>query len=162
LAIATAIVAYLQLVVGAQLRHMPVTGDPKVFQIAVYLHLLLAGMLLLHVAWLARAAGGCGEKWIARPALVLIPLVLLQLALGAATWLAKYSAPAWLTGMVGELNYSISAASPTQSAIVTAHVATGSLIVAVAVTIAVRIARTAQWPKAATLRHTITAMEGAP
>lgn len=150
LAGATALIAYLQLAVGAQLRHVPVTAPANVFQAAVHLHLLLAAVVLLHAAWLAIAARRIGrDGWTARPPVWLLGLVVLQLCLGAATWLVKYGAPLWVRRLFGEWDLAVPAASAWQSLIVTGHVATGSLIVAFATVACLRLARAGRGATAA-------------
>ena len=142
LAAATALVAYLQLVVGAQLRHVPVTAEATVFQAAVHLHLLLAAVVLLHVGWLAIASRRvAGDRWLAGPPLWMLGLLVLQICLGAATWLVKYGPPTWVWRLAGEWDFSVPAGSPLQSLIVTGHVATGALIVGVAALTCLRHAR---------------------
>jgi cytochrome c oxidase assembly protein subunit 15 len=59
LAVVTAILFYLQLVFGALLRHMPIESQPATFALAVRFHLLLSGVLVLHVAVLAWLVGRC-------------------------------------------------------------------------------------------------------
>ena len=49
LAVATCVLVYLQLVLGAVLRHVPVDSQPAAFMHAVRFHLFLAGVLVLHV-----------------------------------------------------------------------------------------------------------------
>jgi cytochrome c oxidase assembly protein subunit 15 len=142
LAAATALVAYLQLVVGAQLRHVPVTAEPDVFRSAVHLHLTLAAVVLVHVGWLAIATcRGERDTWLTRPVLGLLGLVVLQLCLGAATWLVKFGPPLWLREAAGEWDYVVPAASRLQAIIVTGHVATGSLVVALAAVACLRHGR---------------------
>jgi cytochrome c oxidase assembly protein subunit 15 len=142
LAAATALVAYLQLAVGAQLRHVPATAQPDVFRAAVYLHLLLAAVVLLHAAWLAAAARRLKQdRWLSRPPQWLFGLVVLQICLGATTWLFKFGMPWWARQQFGEWDFAVPAASRLQSLIVTGHVATGSLIVAVAVIACLRMGR---------------------
>jgi cytochrome c oxidase assembly protein subunit 15 len=142
LAAATALVAYLQLAVGAQLRHVPATAQPETFQAAVHLHLLLAAVVLLHAAWLAVAARRLRQDaWLSRPPLWLFGLVVLQIFLGATTWLFKFGMPTWARQQLGEWDFAVPAASRLQSLIVTGHVATGSLIVAVAVVACLRLGR---------------------
>src|SRR5690606_503056 len=79
-----------------------------------------------------------------KPALSLGVLVLVQLALGVATWVSKYGWP----GALGEQTWAARAATVaggmTSSMIVTAHVAVGSLILVIAVTLAVRACRLLQ------------------
>jgi len=48
----TAVLAYLQIVTGAVLRHVPVDAQPGAFLLAVKFHLFLAGVLTLHIALL--------------------------------------------------------------------------------------------------------------
>jgi cytochrome c oxidase assembly protein subunit 15 len=148
LAAVTAFVAYLQLVVGAQLRHLPATAEPDVFRSAVHIHLALAAVVLLHAGWLALALGRMRlDNWLIRPAQWLVGLVVLQLCLGASTWFVKYGSPPWVRQAIGEWDFAVPAASRLQSVIVTAHVATGSLIVAVATVACLRIARFERhWP----------------
>ncbi len=50
LATVTAVLAYLQIVLGAVLRHVPVDSQPAAFILAVRFHLFLAAVLTLHVA----------------------------------------------------------------------------------------------------------------
>ena len=52
LATVTAVLAYLQIVLGAVLRHVPVDSQPGAFLLAVKFHLFLAGILTLHIALL--------------------------------------------------------------------------------------------------------------
>jgi cytochrome c oxidase assembly protein subunit 15 len=146
LAGATALVAYLQLAVGAQLRHMPATAEPGAFRTAVLLHLLLAAVVLLHAVWLVFASRKwkC-QRWLSRPGQWLLALVAVQVGLGATTWLFKYGPPSWLRQTLGEWDFVVPAASPLQSLVVTGHVATGSLIVAVALLWALRLGRATYW-----------------
>jgi cytochrome c oxidase assembly protein subunit 15 len=142
LAAATGLIAYLQLAVGAQLRHMPATAEPGAFRAAVHLHLFLAGAVLLHAAWLAAASRRFkGDRQLAAPARLLFALVVLQVCFGAATWIVKFSMPRWASQALGEWDFAVLAASRLQSLIVTAHVATGSLIVGVAVLATLRFGR---------------------
>ena len=152
LAAATAAVAYLQLVVGAQLRHVPATAEPGVFRSAVHLHLLLAGIVLLHAVWLVVASRRLGANcWLRRPIWVLAAMVLLQICLGATTWLVKYGMPLWARQLAGEWDFAIPATSRLQSLVVTGHVATGSLIVAVATVACLRMGRSARYTPSARL-----------
>ena len=79
LATVTAVLAYLQIVLGAVLRHVPVDAQPAAFLLAVKFHLFLAAVLTLHIV-LARWIGAepCSARAAARP-------------LGAACWLYSLS-----------------------------------------------------------------------
>lgn len=134
--------AYLQLVVGAALRHSPrMTGASaaSVFQMAVYFHLVLAAVIAAYgllLAWkcfhtrLQRAGG-----------LAVVALVATQICLGLGSWLVKYGMPRWATALLGEMTFVNRADDLVQASIVTSHVAVGSLILAVSLVIALRMAR---------------------
>ena len=146
LAIATALVAYLQLVLGACLRHRPEGTTIDEFRMFGIAHLIVAGVLALHIALVtARVARGFrGERLLLRPALALCGLLLVQLGLGAATWVTHYGFPSWLSGYSWAAGYTVVAKSPLQIHLTTGHVAGGSLIFATAVILAVRSLRLLQ------------------
>ncbi len=142
LAIICACLAYAQLVVGAVVRHSPHMtgqGSAALFQIAVYFHLLLALLIVGHVLLLAwrclrsrsQTAGGLG----------LLALVAVQILLGISTWLVKYGLPLWATQWFGAMTFVNREADALQAAIITSHVAVGSLILVLAVAIALRLGR---------------------
>ena len=81
------LVAYLQLVLGSQLRHIRPGLDMATFRTAVWLHLFMAGVLAIHVLLLAGRADWSlpAENWIRLPALGLVLLLAAQLVLGAGT-----------------------------------------------------------------------------
>jgi heme a synthase len=134
--------SYLQLVLGAQVRHISVMATPGDFRLAVVFHIVMAAMLLLNVAALL---GVCVRRrpisYVRGPILVFSTLMLLQMVLGPATWVIKFGWP-----MLGE-SYAISAQylvineSFLQAIITTGHVAMGSLILATAAAAAVRCLR---------------------
>jgi cytochrome c oxidase assembly protein subunit 15 len=142
LAILTAVLAYLQLVVGAVVRHSPLMlteAAPRIFQIAVYFHLLLAAAVTFHVLLLAHK---CFWGRVCRtPAVSLALLIGLQLLLGVSTWMMKYGFPQWAARFVGETGHFNQAEGAASAVIVTAHGAVGSLIVALAVVVALRVGR---------------------
>jgi cytochrome c oxidase assembly protein subunit 15 len=142
LAILTAVLAYLQLCVGAVVRHSPLLlteAAPRIFQIAVYFHLLLAAAVTFHVLLLAHK---CFWGRVCRtPAVSLALLIGLQLLLGVSTWMMKYGFPQWAARFVGETGHFNQADGMASAVIVTAHGAVGSLIVALAVVVALRVGR---------------------
>lgn len=142
LAILTTVLAYLQLCVGAVVRHSPLMladAAPRIFQVAVYFHLLLAAAVTFHVLLLAHK---CFWGRICRtPAVSLALLIGLQLLLGVSTWMMKYGFPQWAARFVGETGHFNQADGMTSAVIVTAHGAVGSLIVALAVVVALRVGR---------------------
>jgi cytochrome c oxidase assembly protein subunit 15 len=136
LAAVTSLLVYLQIVLGAVLRHVPVIAEPNTFALAVRFHLFLAAILALHIVALVvlirRRARGI--KPLAIFATTLGLLLAAQLALGAATWLVKFSVPAWATTWISPVP--IADGSWLQTHIITAHVAVGSLLLASSVALA--------------------------
>lgn len=134
--------AYLQLMVGAVVRHSPhILSETaaQLFQIAVYFHIILAVALMGHVLSLAWRC--VRSKLQSRGGLVLMFLVFMQIGLGISSWLVKYGMPAWATSTFGEFVWVNRADDFFQSAIITSHMATGSLILATGLVISLRVAR---------------------
>lgn len=146
LAILTTLLAYAQLVLGSQLRHLTTSARAGDFRTVLVFHLIVAAALVAHIAMLAvrvhRAPGK--PAWLSRPALGLLGLVLVQLVLGAGAWVAKYGWPAWLSDYAFAAAHVVGAETRQQALLVTAHVATGSLILAVSLLVAVRSGRLAR------------------
>lgn len=142
LAVLCTALALAQLAVGAVVRHSPhLTGEyaPALFHAAVYFHLLLALLIVVHVLLLAWR---CYRNHLqVAGSLCLVALVGLQIVLGMETWVRKYGLPRWASGLVGEMSFVNREADFVQNAIVTSHVAVGSLILAVSLVIALRLAR---------------------
>jgi cytochrome c oxidase assembly protein subunit 15 len=142
LAILTAVLAYLQLVVGAVVRHSPLMlseGAASIFQIAVYFHVILALAVTFHVLLLAHK---CFWSRVSRTLSTSLALLIgVQLLLGVSTWMLKYGMPQWATGIIGETGHFNRATGTASAAIVTAHGAVGALIVALCVVLALQIAR---------------------
>lgn len=172
LAVATTALAYLQLVLGSALRHMPVGATPRDFRAAALFHVLIAVALMIQVTLLvARVVRSArAERALVRPATGLFVCMLLQIALGLGTWIVKYGWPVWLgggvrlagffrsfprpsfipaeyfeslTALLGLMDGSgvVQAESRLQAHVTTAHVAIGSLILALTVVIALRSLR---------------------
>jgi cytochrome c oxidase assembly protein subunit 15 len=141
---ATAGTAYLQLVIGALMRHIPVTASPNFFRWTVFAHLFFGGLaatLTAAIAWLVfrgrdrlpnlRAAAGS-----------LAALTGVQVVLGCATWVVNYYWPYWVPDWPITAGYAvIEAKGWLQAMIVTAHQAMGSLIVGVSVLLMLRVYR---------------------
>lgn len=142
LAVLCASLAYLQLVIGAMVRHSPhMTGSmaATIFQVSVYFHVVLA---MVFVGYVLLLAWRCLRTRLQRGGgLALLALVAIQWLLGMSSWLVKYGVPRWTTSLVGEMNFVNREADALQTAIVTSHVAIGSLIFVLAVAIALRLVR---------------------
>lgn len=143
IALLTVLFSYIQLVIGAHLRHIPVSASPGTFRVIVFFHLLMAAVITAHVilltvqTWIVDS----GNYALLKTALVLIALVFFQLVLGAGTWVVSFSWPTWMSESAIASGYTIQSRGWVESNIVTAHVATGSLIVATAVQLALRSLR---------------------
>lgn len=146
LATLTAVLAFAQLILGAQLRHTPVEAGPGFFRAALYFHLLVAAALAAHAAMAAIAVARVRvqERLLRIPAIALAALVLMQISLGAATWVVKYGWPTWLGEHTWTAGYTVHHEDFTSSLVVTAHVAIGSLILATSVLVALRAFRLLQ------------------
>lgn len=127
-ATALMVISFLQLTVGAQLRHITGAASPQFFAGSVHLHLTLAATIVVLSLVLLGTVSRSAAPPTRRSALGLVLLVLVQVALGIGTWLVNYALPwpelnAWLA------HYTIEAKGYVESMVVTAHVATGSLII---------------------------------
>jgi heme A synthase len=143
----------VQLVLGAVLRHVPLRASPGVFRAAVLLHLIVAAAVTTHVlviVWRMRRLPK-EARGLRTPGLLAATLVLVQLLLGAATYVAKYAFPAWLDNYAFAANFVVQEKSLTQSLITTAHVANGSLTLFVFVVLAARSTRLFHVGQAASL-----------
>ena len=88
--------AYIQLVLGSQLRHVRPNIDMATFRAAVWFHLLMAGVLAVHILLLATRGwwSFSATGYIVIPALALAALLIMQLGLGAGAWVVNYGWPA--------------------------------------------------------------------
>ena len=142
-AILVTALAYIQLLVGAQLRHVAVSASPGTFRVMVFFHLVIAAVVLVcAIALVAQVLRQHRrERVFTQPAAWLAVLVLVQIALGGASWIVKYGTPAFLGEYQWAAAYTVSADSLWQAYIVTAHVAVGSLIIGTSLLVALRSLR---------------------
>lgn len=131
-----AAIIYLQIVLGANLRHQDPEAGTGGFRLWVWLHVIVAGLVVGAAAGLRLWARPAAQRPIVmRRAGLLALLLALQALLGIAAWVVRYGIPGWFADWVWELPYTVQAHSPLQALIVTAHVAVGSLALATAVTL---------------------------
>ena len=126
------ITSYIQLALGAFLRHIDDVASPKQYALLVACHiitalLLVAGTMTQFLVTRRRDLTGVGVKASIN---FLTLLVLLQLGLGISTWVVKFGWPAWFANFEWAASYIIAEKSFLQINIVTAHAAIGSLILA--------------------------------
>ncbi len=121
-----------QIVLGAQVRHLPPTARPFWFSFWFWPHLVLALALVAGVAVLAlyvRHLSG-GPPMLRRRAWLLLGLLGVQFCLGLAVWVTRFGLPAWFTDYVWAVRYTVVAGGPWQGLMRTAHVGVGSLALA--------------------------------
>jgi len=139
-AVLTALFAYIQLVLGAHLRHIAVDASANSFRAVVFFHLLMAVVVTVHVFLLTMFVLIVDARHysLVVPAIGLSLLIGLQLLLGSATWIVNYSWPSGIPEPSMLNGFTIESKGWLQSNIVTAHVAVGSLIVATSIAISLR------------------------
>ncbi len=138
LALLTAILAYAQIVLGSQVRHISVDAAPSAFRGAVLFHLLGAALVAGHslsLSWRMHRQHAAQPR-LRRGADWLAVLVGVQLLLGVGTWLVNYGWPSFLPRVELAERLTVVRGSTGQALITTAHVACGSLIVALAASLA--------------------------
>jgi cytochrome c oxidase assembly protein subunit 15 len=138
LATVTCVLVYLQIVLGAVLRHVPAITEPTTFATAVRFHLFMAAVVTLHIGMLAAMVliGLRGVRPLGGLAVALVALLGVQLALGAGTWIVKFSVPHWAAGWVPAPGAAIQDGGWLQVHTITAHVAVGSLLFATSLALA--------------------------
>lgn len=141
----TTAMAYVQLVLGAHLRHVSIYWSAKVFSVFVMSHLTVAAALLAH-CWLMtfRTLHRPELKsvpLVQRPTWLLSGLVTTQLLLGAAAWRVKYNWPDWLPQPTSWRGHAVTAEGMLQSTTVTLHVAVGSLVLICSLVVSLRASR---------------------
>jgi len=130
---------YAQLVIGAHVRHVLPGTLPSTFRVLFVFHLLMAAVVVVHVGllvWASRHQQFSGL--LRKPVLGLLALVLLQMVLGPCSWVLKYGWPWGLSEYSLFAGYTVQAHSMLHAMTVTAHVATGSLLLALAVIVVLR------------------------
>lgn len=150
--------SYTQLILGAQLRHVTAVVSPTTFMSFVHTHLTLAALVALLALCLAGLAmlGRERSPRIGRPSGLLLLLVLIQIGLGISTWIVKYALP-WPELSPGLAGYTIHAKGYWESMIITAHMATGSLIISLATLVSLRAWRVRYKNRA--ILHTVPAAD---
>lgn len=157
LAILTTMLVYGQLIIGAQVRHVAAETLPSTFRVLFVFHLLMAFVVVAHVGllvWASRHRQLAAS--LRKPVLALLALILLQMILGPASWVLQYGWPWGLSEYSLFAGYTVQAQSMLQAMTVTAHVATGSLVLALAVVVVLRTIQSAP-EKTVTRKSSVTA-----
>ncbi len=128
------LVSFAQLVIGAFLRHIDLLAPPAVYKWLIVGHICTAVLIVLGalIQWLIVRTGllryANGLRSVSN---LLVLFVIVQFGLGLATWVLKYGWPAWFENMPFAATFVVPEKTFRQMNIITAHVATGSLIVAI-------------------------------
>ena len=147
LAAVTTLLIYVQIVLGAHVRHLAPWATPQSFRAFVWFHLLLAAAITMFACVVpftlvrSRVNATAYER---RPTMLLPLLLVVQLILGAATWVVQFGYPLWMQRWAGTEGFLVQAESLGQSLVTTAHVAMGSLLLGVSLVASLRIGR-ATW-----------------
>ena len=137
-AVALMVAAYVQLVAGAQLRHLDAAAvTPGTFRWLVALHLAgaaaVAGLSWLAVSLCGQEVSPAARRWAA----VIAALVVCQLVLGAGAWVVSWGVPSGLLPASWMPAEPIAARSPRGAAVVTGHVELGMMILGGSVALAI-------------------------
>jgi cytochrome c oxidase assembly protein subunit 15 len=135
---ATVVGIYALIVLGAQLRHPLPHGGHGWFLLYVWIKVIAALLMSVNVVWLMvfvlhRVQE---DRMVAGRAKLLAALFLVQLALGAGTWITNFGYPAWFRNYITTIPYTVTAEGPLQVIVTTAHAAAGSLCLIVALSLA--------------------------
>jgi len=139
----TTILVYLQLVLGAMIRHIPVTAKAQTFSVLVIFHIGMAMAVMVHIALfvvsLRKRRESIGSA--TRGGSILVLLMVIQIFLGVGAWVLQYGWPAgWGENQILGTNLVV-AQGWWQSHIVTGHVAMGSLILVMTALMTARLMR---------------------
>lgn len=131
------IAAYVQLVAGAQLRHLDAAVAPATFQTLVALHIVgavaVTVLAVVSAAVLREDGPAAARRW----STVIVALVGFQLLLGAGAWIAKWGVPPGLLPEAWQWSEPLRARSTANAAVITGHVLLGIAILGGAVVLAI-------------------------
>ncbi|MHC2067714.1 COX15/CtaA family protein [Bremerella sp. T1] len=135
LSIGFVIVAFLQIVLGSLIRHVPVEMTHGAFRASLLFHVITAFLVMLSsIAFFVLAfRDRQANRSIRFTSAFAVWLIVAQIALGIAAYTVKYGWPTFLPGGVYFADFVVKWESGLQSVIVTGHVAVGSLILACSV-----------------------------
>ncbi|MDA7980987.1 MAG: COX15/CtaA family protein [Pirellulales bacterium] len=136
-------VAYLQIILGAQLRHLPADASAVMgFNLAIW-HIVIAATLILLAVGVGiaarriyRAVDNSARKegrhmaGVRKSAHWVSLLLFVQILLGCGTWLLNYGWPSWFAGTEAAERFVIVSQDFWQTFVTTTHQTAGSLILA--------------------------------
>jgi len=132
------VVAFLQIVLGSLIRHVPISMTHGAFRAALLFHVITAFLVAVSALALCVTAwrDSVGQRSIRFTSTFAVLLVVGQIMLGIAAYTVKYGWPTFLPGGAYFSSFVVRWESAMQSIIVTGHVAVGSLILACGVLLA--------------------------
>jgi len=125
-------IIYTQIVIGAQLRHLPPTLSPQWAFFWTIVHLIFAGLIgvALGIVWWREWREHLSKLlWLK----ILGAIYAVQLTLGLFTWVVNYNFPIWFLNYFLAISYTVVQGGAAQALVTTAHTATGSLLLAAGV-----------------------------
>ncbi len=135
--VALLVAAYLQLVAGAQLRHLDAAVEPATFHALVGLHIFGAIAVTVLTVASAVTASALGSRTARLWSWCMLVLVGSQLLLGAGAWVANWGMPADIVPESWQLAEPLRARSVWAAGVVTGHVVLGMLILGGSVAVAI-------------------------
>ncbi|RMG01944.1 MAG: cytochrome oxidase assembly protein [Planctomycetota bacterium] len=138
-----AVTTYCQIVLGAQVRHLFPTLPVLWGTLWVWLHVGVGLSLVLLWGIVRRVVGVVrGEcPFLVRRVNWFLGLYIVQLLLGAGTWVTNYNWPRWFTNNFVAVPFTVRDGGMLQATTTTAHVAVGSLLLIAAFSAAVWASR---------------------
>lgn len=134
---AVVVLCYVEIILGAQLRHPGIEGWPRWFELLVWLKLLCAGVIALGAICLAVMAWrGADRRVLGSRGLILAGAVGLQIVLAGATWVTNYGWPAWFRAWFFTPAYTVLREGRWQVNLTTAHATLGALCLLAGVSLA--------------------------
>lgn len=133
--LATVFLAYVLIIIDAQLRHVPPNAALSWLPFWVFSRLALTVLAVIaagRLMMLARPRSG-GYPTIGRRIGWLIGLLTAQLLLGGAAWVTRYGWPSWFADYVFPISYTVVAGGSLQRFVAVSHIVVGSLVMAVGV-----------------------------
>ena len=127
------LLCYLQLAFGALLRHISITSSPSEYQTLVVVHVVTAVLIVAGTIaqwFMLNNSTYADQPGLASSITILCLLVVAQFGLGLGTWVVKYGWPVWFENIPFAASFVVAEKTFWQMNIVTAHVATGSLLLA--------------------------------
>lgn len=124
--------AYVQLVAGAQLRHLDSSVDPITFRWLVAFH-IAGAVVVAGLAAVLAAAHAAVPSVARRWSWLIAGLVVCQILLGFGAWVVSWGLPSGLLPASWQLTEPLRARSTTGALVVTGHVLLGMLILGASV-----------------------------